>query len=167
MDLTRSKDFQLHENEEILLKSIPSKKALIIIWIAGPAFLLVNAILNFVGALLLAGLFAFLKVIFIVPIILVVIAWLGVCLLMTYRHFQYELVVTDHRVIGRAGQEEMDILLSEVVNVHLERSTLGRILGYGAIVVQTKRKSITFKNLEDPKRVYNLLMPYAEKYCAY
>ena len=158
---------QLHENEELILKSAPSQKALIITWIAGPAFLLVSVIFNFLGTLLLAGLFAFLKVIFTVPIILVVLAWFGVCLLMTYRHFQYELVVTDCRVIGRAGQEELDIPLNEVVNVHLEQSILGRILGYGAIVVQAKRKSVTFKNLEEPKRVYDLLMSYAENYCAH
>lgn len=110
---------------------------------------------------------SFLLVLICVPLVILVLAWLGMCLVMTYRHFQYYLAVTDHRVVGKAMGEELSAPFNEIVNVFIERSIWGKLLNYGAIVVHTKKKTLTFKNIRDPKKLYGLLMSYAEDYCAH
>lgn len=102
-----------------------------------------------------------------VPLVVLVVAWLGLCLYKTSRHYGYALVLTDRRVLGRAGNEEMDAPLETVVNVFLEQSLAGKVFNYGNIVVHTKGKSLTFKNLRDPKHLYKAIMQYAENYAAH
>lgn len=98
---------------------------------------------------------------------MLILIWLACCLVMTWRHFRYNLAITDLRVIGRAQGEILDSPLNEIVNVYIERSIWGRLLGYSAITVQTKRKSLTVKNIKDPKSIFDLLMSYASEYCAH
>lgn len=109
----------------------------------------------------------FVIVLICIPLVLLVLAWFGVCMVMTWRHFRYAIAVTDIRVIGRANGEEMDSPLSEVVDVFVERSLWGKLLGYGNIVVHTKRKTLTFRNIRKPYELHRLLMSYAQNYCAH
>lgn len=102
-----------------------------------------------------------------IPLVLLFLVWLGFCLVMTHRHFRYHLAVTDLRVIGNAAGKELNAPLNEIVNVFVEQSVWGKLLRYGAITVQTKKKSLTFYNVAHPERLYQLLMSYAENYCAH
>lgn len=102
-----------------------------------------------------------------IPFILLVIVWLCWCLVMTGRHFKYSLAVTNFRVIGKAGSEILDSPLNEIKNVFIEQSIWGKLLKYGSVVVSTKSKSVTFKNIHDPYELYRMLMSYASDYSAY
>lgn len=106
-------------------------------------------------------------VLFCIPIVLLIVAWLGWCLYKTSRYFNYCLAITDRRIIGKANQELLSAPLEEVVNVFIERSLTGRIFNYGNIVVHTKRKSVTFKHIHNPMQMYKLIMSYAENYAAH
>lgn len=102
-----------------------------------------------------------------IPLVFLVIAWFGWCMYKSSRYFNYYLALTDLRVIGKAEKEELEAPLDEIVNVFLEQSLCGKIFNYGNIVVSTKRKSLTFKNIHDPKRMHHLIMSYAENYAAH
>ncbi len=102
-----------------------------------------------------------------IPFLLLVIAWLAVCLYKTSQYFNCCLALTDRRIIGRANREELSAYLDEIVNVFIERSLPGKVFNYGNIVVHTKRKSVTFKNIHNPRRMYDLIMSYAENYAAH
>lgn len=102
-----------------------------------------------------------------IPIALLVVAWIGLCLYKTRGYFNYCLALTDRRVIGKASHEELAAPLDEIVNVFIERPLLGRIFKYGNIVVHTKKKSITFKNIHDPMKMYKMIMSYAENYASH
>lgn len=102
-----------------------------------------------------------------IPFILLVIVWLCWCLVMTSRHFKYSLAVTNFRVIGKAGSEILDSPLTEIKNVFIEQSIWGKLLKYGAIVVSTKSRSITFKNIHAPYELYRVIMSYASDYSAH
>ena len=95
----------------------------------------------------------------------VVSAWLIWCLVMTWRCMRNSLAITNFRVIGKAGSETLDSPLNEVKNVFIEQSLWGKLFNFGSIVVLTKRKSVTFRNISDPQTIYNLLITQAENYC--
>lgn len=98
-----------------------------------------------------------------IPIILLVLAWLGWCLFMTRRHFRSSLAITDFRVIGRSNDEELDSPLGEVVNVFLEQSLWGRLFNYGNLTVYTKKSSLVFYDIGEPQNIRYLLMKNIEK----
>ncbi len=98
---------------------------------------------------------------------LLIIAWLGWCLVMTYRHFRYSFAITNFRVIGKSGNEKIDTPLDGIVNVFIEQSIIGRLLNYGCIVVATQKKSLSFYNIANPSKAYTMLMDYAQNYCAH
>ena len=102
-----------------------------------------------------------------IPFVLLIIAWFGICLYKTSRYFNYSLALTDRRIIGKANNDILSATHNEIVNVFIELSPLGRLFNYGHIVVHTKRKSVTFKNIHNPKRMYELIMSYAENYAAH
>ena len=99
-----------------------------------------------------------------IPVALLVAAWLGWCLVMTSRHFKYSLAITNFRVIGKAGDDVLDSPLGEVKNVFIEQSIWGKMLKFGSIVVSTKSKSVTFKNIHEPHELYRKIMSHAEDY---
>ena len=49
----------------------------------------------------------------------------------------------------------------------VERSLWGKLLGYGSLVVHTKHKTLTFRNIRRPKELHRILISYAENYCAH
>ena len=111
---------------------------------------------------LIGGMFgaipSFLLVLLCIPILLLVLAWLGWCLVMTGRHAHSSLAITDFRVIGRSKGEEMDSPLSKIVNVFLEQSLWGKLFNYGNLTVHTQKLSVTFYHVDDPQAVRYLLM---------
>ena len=102
-----------------------------------------------------------------IPVALLIIVWLVLCIYKTSRYFRYHIVLTDLRIIGKAGNEELNAPLNEIKNVFIEWTWFGRIFNYGNIVVITKRKSLTFKNMSNPKQMYHIIMSYAQDYAAH
>ena len=107
------------------------------------------------------------KVLIAIPFVLLVLVWLGWCLVMTRKHYQYQLAVTNLRVIGKAKYELLNSPLNEVRNANLEQSLWGKIFSYGSITVQTSSRTLTFKNIHNPRELYNLIMNAAREYCAH
>ncbi len=105
-------------------------------------------------------------VILAIPLILLALVWVGFCLVLTYRHFQYFVAVTNRRVIGKVKDEEVYSRLELVINVFLTQSLWGKLLNYGTITVATKKGTFDFKSIHNPKRITRLLMEYASEYCA-
>ncbi len=102
-----------------------------------------------------------------IPFILLILAWLGWCIVMTFRYFRYSVAVTDSRVIGNAAGEILDAKLTDIINVFIEQSLFGKIFNYGNITISSKGKSLTFQNIHNPKVMYRLLKSYAERNSAY
>jgi len=180
--MTEYRDFYgiyLKADEEIVMRSGTSLTALVITWVSIPALLAIiyvpAIITNIVRSLffnaafgdLFGGIPTAVKVIVSIPIVILAIIWFFLCLTLTYRHFNYHLAITDSRVIGKAGAEELNSPLNEIVNVFIERSIWGKLLNYGAVTVQTKKKTLTFYNVESPEVYYDKIMSYAEDYCAH
>ena len=94
-----------------------------------------------------------------------VLAWLALCLILTKRYFSNSPAITNFRVIGKVGDETFESPLDEVKNVFIEQSIWGKLLNFGAIVVSTKQKSLTFKDIDGPERIYSELLSHAENYC--
>ena len=106
-------------------------------------------------------------IIMLIPVILLVLAWLVFCLYQTAQYSRYSLAITDCRIIGRSCDDLLDSPLDEIVNVYIEQSLIGKIFNYGNIIVSTKRKSITVKHIQSPSRIHKTIMSYAENYSAY
>ena len=182
----RAFSFDLKEDEEVVLRSSSSIKGLIASYLMLPAFLLIyfivfklpqilrNAVVDAIkdeitggsadGGGIFSGVVDAISNIYITACIIV---WIAVCVVTTVRYFGYRLVITNFRVIGKARSKSMDVELKEVMNVHIEESIWGKIFGYGHITVRTKKQSLTFKNISNPRDVYKKLMSYAEKYFCY
>lgn len=108
----------------------------------------------------------FLRVLIAIPVVIAILIWLIICLVQTQRHFKNSLFVTNYRVVGESLYGEIHEELSNIKNVQLEQSFFGKIFNYGGIVVVGKKQSLTVKNIDDPKKVYKMLLSYAENYCA-
>lgn len=94
-------------------------------------------------------------------LIILVLAWLVLCLLITFHHFRYSLAITNFRVIGRSAGIKEEIPLGEIINVYIYRSIWGKLLNFGSITVLTGKKSVKFRNLHSPRKVYDAIMSYA------
>ncbi len=183
----------LKSGETIEYSTKISKKALLVTWLAIPAFIFVPSAVAYIPQLIKSlvqngirdALFGdalpsfptiwsilpdsvgtFLRVLITIPIVLLILVWLGICLVQTQRHFKNSLFVTNYRVIGESIEGDIYEELSNIKNVHVEQSLFGKIFNYGAIVISSKSKSLTIKNIDDPKKVYKMLLSYAESYCA-
>lgn len=166
-----------------------SKAALLVTWLAIPAFIFIPSAIAYipifmkslvsdglkemmfgdalpefptVWSILPDDVGTFLKVLVTIPVVIAILVWLGVCLVLTKRHFKNSLFITNYRVIGESHEGEIGEDLSDVKNVHLEQPLLGKIFNYGAIVINGKKKSLTIKNIDDPKKAYNMIMSYIE-----
>lgn len=170
--------FQMDKNEVIVKRSKSSKKALIITWSSIPSFLLIVIFPNipslfknmyYTGLLkdLLGILPTFLKVLFIISIIMCVITWLVLCLILTKRYMKYKLIITNYRIIGKADKEGLDETFENIKNVFIEQSIWGRILGYGTITIQAQSKTLSFYNVSYPHELYKIIMKYAENNYSY
>ena len=187
-------DVVLKSGETIEYSAEISKKALLVTWLAVPAFIFIPSAVAYIPQLIKSlinngiknALFGdaslpsfptiwsilpdevgtFLRVLIAIPVVIAVLIWLGVCLVQTQRHFKNSLFVTNYRVIGESIKGDIYEELSNIKNVHIEQPFFGKIFNYGAIVISGKKQSITVKNIHDPKKVYNMLMSYAESYCA-
>lgn len=100
----------------------------------------------------------FIKFLIIFPIILLFIAWLGLNLYLTKKHFRYALAITDSRVIGFSGSQEMDVRYDQLVNCFVEQSLWGKLFGYGTVTIQTKKLSLEFHNRKNPQAVKKQIM---------
>lgn len=99
----------------------------------------------------------------VLAILLLLIAWCAVCTYITRRNFQYNLALTNFRVIGISAGKVLDASVNSIVNVFLEQPLLGKLLNYGTVTVYTRQKSISFYHVQNPEKIYGSLMQYAEK----
>lgn len=193
MEFKTYKGIYLNDGEEIVLEGRPSKKALIITWLAIPAFLFVfwviplifpifrsifsakvmnvirteeMGIIEYAWDCVFGDIPNVVLVVLAIPFILLALVWVVFCLVLTYRHFQYFVAVTNRRVIGKVKDEEVYSRLELVINVFLTQSLWGKLLNYGTITVATKKGTFDFKSINNPKRITRLLMEYASEYCA-
>lgn len=184
-DLFQNFNVDLKEDEKIVLKSKPSIIGLIAGYLTLPAFLLIyfilfklpqiirKAIVNAVVDEITGGssgdgiLSRVLDTISGAVIVALIILWIVICVVVTIRYFGYRLVITNIRVVGKARVNRMDVKLTDVMNVYIEQSIWGKLLGYGHITVRTKRQALTFKNISNPQDFYRKLMDYASEYFAY
>lgn len=70
-----------------------------------------------------------------IPFMFLGCAWLGFCAL---RQLTSEFGVTDRRLIIKHGilrQQSMETLLAKIESIHVSQSLLGRILGFGTLLV--------------------------------
>lgn len=102
-----------------------------------------------------------------IPLVLLILAWLGICLFQTSRYFKYSLAITNLRIIAFANGVELNAPLDEIVNVFIEQSLGGRLFRYGDLVISTKRKALTVKHIQNPEHMHKIIMAYAERNVAY
>ena len=179
-------------DEKIRVKAKPSKQALLISWLVIPVYFFVVYGLPLIGPLCsvifmssirkkavteglsllsyawehsIGGLAGILKFIIIFPTVLLGIIWFLFCLVLTYRHFQYAIAITEKRLIGKSGGREVSVPLKKIKNVYLEQSLWGKLLKYGTIVVNTTNGNFEFKNISAPEKIKSLLMEHASSYC--
>ena len=97
-------------------------------------------------------------------IVVLVFAWLCVCLYQTYKYLTQKcyITLTNYRVIGKVGDNVYEMQLDKLKNVYIERHIWGRVFKYGSVVIQADRRAITFKHIHDPAQIKDLLLPYTE-----
>ena len=84
---------------------------------------------------------------------LLAFVWLCWVLVMTKRHFGYELALTDSRVIGRAKGESIAVPYEKVKNVMGTRNWLGKLLNYGTLTILTAYGAVDFKSISKPEEI--------------
>ena len=185
-------NYVLKDGEKIEYTATISKKALIPMWLSAPTFVILPYIITYVPQLIKSlidngikklilgeaslpsapsvwdflpeevGLI--LAILILIPVVFALLVWVVICLFLTRRHYKNSLVVTDSRVIGKSVDGQIDEELTNIKNVCLEQPLFGKVFNYGAIVITGKRQSLTIRNIDDPNKVYKMLLTYAENY---
>lgn len=65
----------------------------------------------------------------------------------------FEFAVTNKRVVGKMGlirRTSVEVLLDKIEGIAVDQSILGRILGYGTIIITTGTPAVPFANVADP-----------------
>ena len=180
--------------ENVVAEARPSKRALLITWLSVPTFIFIFIILPMLGPLFAAwfsvsvkhaiitsndssfsyawgqvfgALNGFLKFLIFFPIVVISIIWAIFCLVLTYRHFQYNIIVTEKKLIGKSGDRDVSVLLKRIKNVYVEQSLWGRLLNYGNIMVNMTTETLEFKSISNPEKIKRILNQYASDYCAH
>lgn len=81
------------------------------------------------------------------------IARFGWARVSTYLNTRYVLSYTDKRIGVSAHGEELTSPVSELKNVFVGQSVIGKLFKYGNVTVQTERSSVTVKNITRPDAV--------------
>ena len=99
--------------------------------------------------------------------IALLVAGLGAILLGMARRNATEMAVTNRRVIvktGLASRRTIDMLLNKVESIEVSETTMGRVLGYGAIiVVGTGGSTEPFRKIAHPLTFRSRLQQQIEK----
>ncbi|MCC7385953.1 MAG: PH domain-containing protein [Deltaproteobacteria bacterium] len=78
-------------------------------------------------------------------------AFVGAVDLILYSTFEF--AVTNKRVVGKMGlirRTSLEVLLDKVEGIIVDQSILGRLLGYGTIIITTGGPQVPFPNVADP-----------------
>ncbi len=171
-------DAYIRDGENILCRSERSKAAVVITWLSVPSIFLVyylftlpariqkwltdkvsDAVVDAMGDPLGdvpdLGFFTFeiptfVKVLIAIPIVLLVLAWLGWALVSTRKMMGNEILHTDARIIARSAHAVFECPIDDIYNVILEQSIGGRLFGYGNLNISAKRGSVTVRCIKDP-----------------
>lgn len=85
----------------------------------------------------------------------------------TVRYAHEELGVTTKRLMGKIGvlkSETLDAPLNKIQNVSADRTFLGRILGYGTIVITTAGGAVKFPGIKNADAFKGFVMNQVEEY---
>ena len=99
-----------------------------------------------------------------VPVWIAVFVWFVLCSVNTVRHFGYEVILTDKRVLARARNEVFECGWAEMKNVFIEQSLWGRWLHYGSITFQGPRGSLTVRHVTDPDTIKDRFKAYTDTF---
>lgn len=99
------------------------------------------------------GLPAFVRGFVVFLFVLLGVSWLVFCLIQTKRHFGYEIVITERRILARAKSELFDEEWSRVKNVFVERSLWGKLFRYGTVTIHGVSGSVSVRHVGDPESV--------------
>lgn len=148
-------DLELMPGEKIIKKAGRSFAAKMVFWLAIPFYTLVVYVptihLGVVRLILLVmpELKTAFNVIFAIMMTVLVITWVGFCFVATRKSLDGYLILTDSRVLGKQGDHELNEKISDIVDVHIERSLYGKLFNYATVTVVTEGYNITVKNLAD------------------
>ncbi len=91
-----------------------------------------------------------LKILIFIPIVLLVLAWLGWAVYTTQRLLRNEILHTTERILAYSDGIFFESPLNEIQNAIIERSIWGRLLGYGNIHITAKNGSVTVRSIVNP-----------------
>lgn len=105
-----------------------------------------------------------LRWVFVVAGVIIIILWAVVPFL---RWVTTDYVFTDRRIIVRSGiisRQGKDIPLSKVNNVSFEVPPMGRVLNYGALLIQSagENDGLTVKDVPDVEQIQRSIYEYIE-----
>lgn len=94
-------------------------------------------------------------------ICLLVLVWLVFCIITTIKLNNYQLIITDKCVYGKANKTSYCIPHNEIKDVFIEQSIWGKLFNYGTVTVYGKGQStVAIRNIYDAitykKLLYNL-----------
>ena len=72
--------------------------------------------------------------------------WVCICLVRMRQH-NGRMILTDCRIWGRQGRNFWEESISDVVDVHIEQSLLGKLFFYGTLTIITNGVNFTVRNL--------------------
>lgn len=100
-------------------------------------------------------------------LLLVLVVGLFILIWVYVKRRTTELAITNKRVIAKKGfiqRETIEMFLSKVESVHVEQSVMGRLLGYGTVILSgTGVMSSRFENISDPLEFRKRFMAAADK----
>lgn len=131
-------DNHLMNNEAVLYRS--RLHWIVFMW---PAIFLFISLLYFKGSAVQSG---------IGPLFLVIAIVSAIISFINYKTSEFG--ITNKRVIAKVGfikRDSLEVLVSKIEGIHVKQSVLGRILGYGSIVViGTGGTKDPFRNIDAP-----------------
>lgn len=83
---------------------------------------------------------------------LLIASWFLLACVKTYRHFGYELIATDRRILIKARDKELESNWEDVKNVFVAQSLGGKIFGYGNVTVHCASGAVTVRDVTSPLR---------------
>ncbi len=176
-------------DESIVKKAVPSKASIIVSWLSVPSFFLIYYImtlpariktvivstindsiqeqlgiekLDFSFELIPFEMPMLPKLLISIPIVMLVLAWLGFQAVMTCRLLSNHLWLTNERIFGRSNGMTLIANTNEIKNVMIESSIWGRLFGYGDLNIVTKSGSITVRSVAEPNEWKRILMKFTE-----
>ena len=99
----------------------------------------------------------FFRSLLLVLTIIIAFIWVIWCIVMTIKHFDNSLTISEGNVYCSSEGQNLSTTLAEIDNVFIEQSLWGKFFDYGNITVAAKNGSLTVKNIDNPADMANIL----------